>query len=79
MTTCIRIKTDKLKYTILHVYRYHTKYINNVIFHCDFATGARVWPYKSYCKKSLYSTLSIYTTLIAIVLKDYNAALLCRC
>ena len=32
-----------------------------------------------YSEYVLSSTLSIYNTLIAIVLRDYNAAFLCNC
>ena len=34
------------------------------------------WPYKSYSEYVLSSTLSIYSTLIAIVLRDYDVAFL---
>ena len=39
-------------------------------------SGAKVWPYtfKSYSENALSSTLSIYSTLIAIMLRDYDAA-----
>ena len=37
---------------------------------------ARMWPYKSYSEYFLSSTLSIYSTLIAILLRDYDAAFL---
>ena len=42
---------------------------------------ARVWPYKSLFNSeyALSSTLSIYSTLIAIVLRDFDAVFLCRC
>ena len=39
--------------------------------------GAVTWPYKSIYVLS--STLSIYSTLIAIVLRDYDAAFLYHC
>ena len=32
-----------------------------------------------YSEYALSSTLSIYSTLIAIVLRDYNTAFLCNC
>ena len=32
-----------------------------------------------YSEYAVSSTLSIYSTLIAIVLRDYHAALLCHC
>ena len=35
--------------------------------------------YKSYSEYALSSTISIYSTLIAIVLQGYNAAFLCYC
>ena len=34
---------------------------------------ARAWPYQSYSEKALSSALSIYNTLIAIALRDFNA------
>ena len=34
--------------------------------------------HKSYSENALPSTLSIYGTLITIVLRDYNAAFLCH-
>ena len=40
---------------------------------------ARMWPYRSYVENALSSTLSIYSTVIAIVFREYNAAFLCHC
>ena len=34
--------------------------------------GAKKWPYKSNSEHELASALSIYSTLIAIVLRGYN-------
>ena len=39
-------------------------------------SDVRAWPYKSYSEYVLSSTLSIYSTLIAIVLRDYDAVFL---
>ena len=45
----------------------------------SWGSSARAWPYQSYSKNVLYFVLLIYSTLIAIVLRDYNAAFLCHC
>ena len=37
------------------------------------------WPYESYSEYVLSSTLSIYSTFITIMLRDYDAALLYHC
>ena len=41
-------------------------------------SNVRAWPYKSYSEYVLSSTLSIYiySTLIAIVIRDYDAVFL---
>ena len=46
--------------------------------HWGRGSDVKVWPYKSYKEYVLSSTLSIYSTLIAIVLKDYDGAFLCH-
>ena len=70
-----------------HAYIRQTKYKVNdvqerVYPNCTFHdprgrdSDVRAWSYKSYSEYVLYSTLSIYSTLIEIVFRDYDAAFL---
>ena len=53
-----------------------TKFINFMTPGAEFLMSER--GYINHCSE-LSSTLSIYSTLIAMVLRDYNAAFLCYC
>ena len=56
----------------------HISHSENALLHDPQAWGSdgRAWPYKSLLLILLTSTLSIYSALIAIVLRDYDAAFL---
>ena len=56
------------------------KGLPNGKFHDPWGWGSytRAWPYQSYGEYTL-SSYSIYSALIAIVLRDYNAAFPCHC
>ena len=47
--------------------------------HLGWGFDARTRPYKLYSEYVLSSTLSIYSTLIAIMLRNYNAVFLNHC
>ena len=67
-------RSEKLKYI---VYDDQGRVYLNCKFHDPGAgSDVRAWPYMSYSEYILSSTLSIYSTLIAIVLRDFNAAFL---